>query len=307
MTIVDPHAFSKVQVREAFNKAASHYDQFAIVQQEVCTRLLERLDYIKIQPKKILDIGAGTGQATEVLAQLYPKADVFALDIAQQMLLNNRHKVKKNTTAIKKIQQLIVPTSKIHYICADADYLPFADASVDMIFSSLTIQWCTDLNHLFHEFRRVLKPGGLLMFTTLGGQTLHELRASWSAVCDKVHVNQFVDMQDIGDVLQAVQMDVPVVDVETIVINYQSVRQILVDLKGVGAYNQNHGRASGLMGKNRLKAMYQAYEAYKIDQAYPVSYEVVYGHAWNPQTPMQDKQANQTFISLAQLTSSLRR
>ena len=147
------------------------------------------------------------------------------------------------------------------------------------------------------------------MFTTLGTETLNELRASWAEVSDKIHVNEFTDMHAIGDALYNAQAENPVMDNEKIVLNYQSIRQILIELKAVGAHNQNSGREKALMGKKRLQAMYQAYEKFRTEDGYPVTYEVLYGHAWNPETPMQNTCSTdgdkQTSISLAQLKSSL--
>lgn len=303
-------AFDKQQVRKSFNKAAECYDSMAVLQQEVCKRLLERLEYINIEPQMILDLGAGTGQGTVGLAQQYPQANIVALDLAEQMLLKNRTKMAAQKSFLGKMKNLLRTAEKYQFICADAEQLPFADASMDMIFSSLTIQWCLDHDTLFKEFRRVLKPGGLLMFTTLGTASLKELRASWAQVSDKVHVNEFSDMHAIGDALYNVQAENPVMDSETIVLNYPQVKQILMELKAIGAHNQNVGRETALTGKHRLQAMYKAYEQFRSDDGYPVTYEVIYGHAWNPATPLQNSQsaegAQQTSISLAQLKGTLR-
>lgn len=302
---------SKQQIRSSFNKAADCYDGSAIVQQEVCRRLLERLQYIKLTPQTILDIGAGTGQGTQGLAEIYPDASIISLDLAENMLFKNREKLLHKTNLAGKVKTFFsskpffTAKKKYHFVCADTEQLPFLDASVDMIFSSLTIQWCSDLTLLFNEFRRVLKPGGLLMFTTLGTDTLKELRASWAEVSDKVHINQFADMHDIGDALYLSQVENPVMDNETIVLNYHSVKQILTDLKAVGAGNKNTGREQALTGKNRLQAMFNAYEKFHTTEGYPVTYEVLYGHAWNPKTPLQNSDSGATSISLAQLKSSL--
>ncbi len=318
MTATLPRPFTKQQVRDSFNKAAETYDTFAVLQREVCTRLIERLDYIKIEPQVILDIGAGTGQGTQRLAQQYPDAHIIAVDLAEKMLLKNREKngskISTQSGLTGKVNNFFsakfFKSKQAHqFVCADAEQLPFADASMDLIFSSLTIQWCLDLTTVFNEFRRVLKPGGLLMFTTLGTETLRELRISWAAVSDKIHVNEFRDMHDIGDALYNVQVENPVMDCEKIVLNYQSIKQILVELKAVGADNKNTGREKALTGKKRLQAMYRAYEQFHTQEGYPVTYDVLYGHAWNPKTPMQNTRSadgkKQTSISLAQLKSSL--
>ena len=303
--------FTKQQVRDSFNKAADGYDAAAILQQEVCRRLLERLEYIKAQPRMILDIGTGTGQGTLGLARQYPQACVVSMDLAENMLLKTRAKITP-AGLVNKFKGLLNPQRqpKEQFVCADAEQLPFADASIDLIFSNLTIQWCFDLSHLFNEFRRVLKPGGFMLFTTFGTETLKELRASWSEVSDKVHVNDFVDIHDIGDALYNVQAENPVMDSEKIILNYPSVKQILLELKAVGAHNHNRGREPALTGKKRLQAMYQAYEQFRTADGYPLTYEVLYGHAWNPRTPMQNTQlldnTQQTSISLAQLKSTLR-
>jgi malonyl-CoA O-methyltransferase len=303
------HPFTKQQVRDSFNKAALSYDGAAVLQQEVCKRLLERLDYIKIEPKVILDIGTGTGQGTRGLSGQYPQAHIISMDLAENMLIKNREKIAPSGLT-NKIKGMFKPQRSYHFVCGDAEALPFADASVDMIFSSLTIQWCFDLKGLFREFRRVLKPGGLLMFTTLGMDTLKELRTSWAQVSDKVHVNEFADMHVIGDALYNAQAENPVMDSEMITLNYPSVKAILKELKAVGAHNQNQGREKALTGKSRLFAMYQAYDQFKTQDGYPVTYEVLYGHAWNPKTPMQNTQSvddqQQTSISLQQLKSTLR-
>jgi malonyl-CoA O-methyltransferase len=304
-----PHPFSKQQVRDSFNRSAGTYDDSAILQREVCNRLLERLEYIKAEPRVILDIGTGTGQGSRGLADQYPGAHIIALDLAENMLLKNRGKLNQKGL-VDKIKGLLNPQPAYHFVCGDAEQLPFADASIDLIFSNLTIQWCLELEQLFNEFRRVLKPGGFMLFTSFGPDTLKELKASWAKVSDKIHVNEFTDMHEIGDVLYQVKAENPVMDSERIIINYQSVKQILKELKAIGAHNQNLGREKALTGKQRLQAMYQAYEEYRNENGYPVTYEVLYGHAWNPTTPVQTSRSEDgtqaTKISLNQLKQTLR-
>lgn len=270
------HAISqKRQVRESFNAAAEQYDGSAVLQKEVGKRILERLDFIKHEPKVILDIGAGTGDASRALVERYKKAQVISLDLAEAMLSKARSKNGwlKNTFG------------KQSFLCADAESLPLADNSVDFIFSNLALQWCTDLDKTFQEFKRVLKLDGLLMFSTFGPDTLKELRESWLQADDQAsHVNTFSDMHDIGDaMLHAGLMD-PVMDMEYFTLTYMDAYQLMRELKEIGAHTIKQGRRQGMTGKDRLKAMFKAYEQFRQDGLLPATYEVVYGHAWQGQS-----------------------
>lgn len=264
----------KARVRAAFSRAAARYDAAAVLQGEVRNRLLERLDLVKIQPQVILDIGAGTGHGSVALLQRYKKAEVIAVDMAHGMLLETR----RRNSSWRLWQK--TPT----LICGDAERLPFADGCADLIFSNLTLQWCNDLDHAFKEFRRILKPGGLLMFTTFGPDTLRELRQSWSCVDGFNHINAFIDMHDIGDAMMRARLAAPVVmDVEHFTLTYATLRHLMSDLKTIGAHNVTAGRARGLTGKGRMQALHAAYEQYRRDDVLPATYEIVYGHAWAPE------------------------
>jgi malonyl-CoA O-methyltransferase len=254
--------------RRAFEKAADTYDEAAVLQNEIGDRLMERLDYIRLQPRRILDLGAGTGMFTSALMKRYRKADVVALDIAKPML----HCVKQRAGWLRK------PGC----VCADSESLPFNDDSFDFIFSNLMLQWCTDLEATFVELRRVLSPGGLLMFTTFGPDTLMELRASWEAVDGYTHVNSFIDLHDVGDSLLHTKWAEPVMDSERITVTYRELRGLMQDLKHIGAHNVTSGRPRGLTGKRHLQQLVDAYEPFREDGVLPASYEVVYGHAWSP-------------------------
>jgi malonyl-CoA O-methyltransferase len=167
------------------------------------------------------------------------------------------------------------------FACGDAERLPFADNSFEMIFSNLTVQWCGDLEATFAEFRRVLKPGGVLLFSTLGPDTLKELRAAWGAVDGHVHVNRFIDMHDIGDAMVRARLAEPVMDMEMITMTYHDGMTLMRDLKVLGAHNVNAGRNPGLTGRARIKAVLNAYEKFRTAEGVlPASYEVLYGHGW---------------------------
>jgi len=262
------YQLDKSLVRASFDKAAQHYEEVAVLQREVGQRMMQRLELIKIAPERILDVGAGTGVQSNLLAERYQHAQITSLDLSANMLLQGR----KNPSQPRQI---------VH-VCGDAERLPFANESLDMIFSNLTLQWCNNLDYAFFEFQRVLKPGGLLLFSTLGPDTLRELRNSWRSVDDYSHVNAFMDMHDIGDGLMRFLFADPVMDVEHITLTYQDVYRLMKDLKSLGAHNVTAGRPAGLMTKSRLSAMQAAYEQYRQNGVLPASYEVIYGHAWKP-------------------------
>ncbi len=268
-------------IRRSFDRAAAHYDTAAVLQREVADRLLERLELIRLQPAMVLDVGSGTGYASGLLRKRYPASHVVELDFAPAMLRQAR----------AKLSWLERWRRRRHPVCGDAMALPLADTSVDMIFSSLALQWCNDLDRVFTEFRRVLKPGGLLMFATLGPDTLKELRASWARVDRHPHVSPFLDMHDIGDALVRARLADPVMDVEHLCLTYTTVHDLMRDLKTLGSRNATHGRHTAMTGRQRLQAMTQAYEDFRRDGVLPATYEVAYGHAWAPEPDQRQRRA----------------
>jgi len=172
---------------------------------------------------------------------------------------------------------------QFHYVNAEVENLPFADASLELVISGLTFQWCQDLPKVFKEIRRVLAPGGLLLFSTFGPDTLKELRQSWATVDDLPHVNMFADMHEVGDALLKSGFADPVMDMEMLTVTYEDIKTVMRDLKQIGAHNVMQGRSHQITGKNKLKQMMQAYEQYRQGGLVPVSHEIVYGHAWMPE------------------------
>ena len=254
------------RIRRAFSAASRSYEQSAVLQREVSARLLERLTEIGKPARRVLDIGAGTGTSIRNLQQHYPEAECVALDSALSMLLESG---QRNTTA---------GTSAV---CGDASTLPFADSIFDLVFSSLTMQWCSDLEVVFGEVRRVLAAKGLFLFTTLGPDTLYELRDSWAQVDSLVHVNRFSDMHDVGDALLRAGFADPVVDMERIVLTQPDVQTLLHDLKALGANTLFTGYRRGLTGRGMMQRMIKAYERFRRPEGdIPATFEVVYGLAW---------------------------
>lgn len=266
---------NKQNVAKSFSKAAADYDKFAFIQREIGDRLFDRLSLMTLQPKIILDVGCGTGHYTRALKKHYRKAQVHGVDIAPGMieLADDKNGWLKN-----------IGIKQCHYHCSDMNQLPFDDASVDLLFSNLALQWSDDLQATFAEFARVLKPEGLIIFSTLGPDTLIELKKAWQAADQSTHVNQFIDMHIIGDELIKAGVADPVMDMEKLTFTYSSVADVFKDLKGIGAHNMNAGRHTGLMSKGKWQAMLNAYNKFKNEQdLFPATYETIFGHGWGNQ------------------------
>lgn len=267
MDLLNPPRLDKVSVKKFFNRAAKSYDNSAILQEEVQNRLLQRLTYIRHRPGTIVDIGCGTGKGIRELQKTYRDARVYGIDLAHEMLLQTRSRQRW--------------FSRTRLLTADMEQLPFADQSYDMVYSSLALQWCNDLAATLREFARISRSGALLLFSSFGPATLQELAASWQALDDHPHVHRFVDMHDVGDIMLASGFSQPVVDAETIRMEYDSFRGVLEDIKDIGASNADVSRRRGLMTPAQLKRLEQCYRDQGYEQGkFIATYEVVYGHAW---------------------------
>jgi len=261
--------FDRKQVQRAFGRAANSYEENDGLQRRVQSRLIERLDYYEGTPTCVLDLGCGTGRGAAILKRRWPGAQVIALDLAMPML-----------RAARRHAGWMKPFTRV---CGDALALPLADRSVDVLHSSLCIQWCESPRELFTEFARVLKPGGFMAVSSLGPDTLHELRQAW-AIADNTHphVSRFLDMHDLGDAALAAGLRDPVLDADHLMSRYQHPRDLLRELKGLGATNADAQRERGLTGKARFARMFDAYDTMRMDGAIPATWEVVELHAWGP-------------------------
>ena len=267
MDLLNTPRLDKQSIKKSFNRAAKSYENAAILHEEVSSRLLDRLQYMRHQPETIVDLGCGTGKVVRSLQTAYPRARVHAVDIAPRMLLQ----------AGSNYRWL----SKKRLVAADMERLPFAENSFDMVFSSLALPWCNDLNLALAEFARVARPGALLLFSSFGPATLSELARSWQALDVHPHVHRFIDMHDVGDAMMAAGFAQPAVDAEMIRMEYQDFRSLLADLKQTGASNAAVGRRRGLMTPAQLRALEHRYREHGFAQGrFVASYEVVYGHAW---------------------------
>ncbi|MCH6584684.1 MAG: malonyl-ACP O-methyltransferase BioC [Proteobacteria bacterium] len=280
------HTINKRQLRHSFERAAADYDKSAMLQREVCDRMLSRLHYIKCNPDAILDAGSGTGYGSRKLAARYPVARILAVDFALEMHLQAR-------PSFASWWRRILPTrrSNTSYVCSDIEQLPLQNSCVGMVWSNLTLQWCNDIGRTFAEVHRILQTEGLFMFSTFGPDTLRELRQAFIGVDDYSHINHFIDMHDIGDLLLYNGFAMPVMDMEYITLTYDDVISVMRDLKAIGAHNVTQGRNRGLTGKIGWRKALSHYEVLRREGKLPVTFELVYGHAWKlePRKTVDDR------------------
>lgn len=261
--------FDRRQLRRAFGRAAPNYAAVAALQREVEARLLEQLDYLdERQPARILDLGCGPGRASGAMKKRWPKAEVIAVDAALPML----RQVPKHTRFWRPVKR----------VCADVSMLPFADQSVDVIFSSLCLQWLDDLPAALVEFRRVLRPGGLLLFSTFGPDTLLELREAYESIGEVPPLSPFAAIQQVGDTMMAAGFKDPVLDRDRYTLTYPDLRALMQELRAIGAGDARRDRRRGLGGRGRLQRVTAAYEAHRRDGTLPSTWEVITAQAWGP-------------------------
>ena len=258
-------------VRAHFQRAATTYDAATFIEREVGERMLARLEYLTLQPQRILDIGSGTGYFGQMLASHYRQAQILEIDFAQAMLQQAQARLSKWQRWFGRRQQ---------YMCADIQALPLCRQSIDMIWSNFSLLWQDMPDAILAECYRVLKPNGVVMLCTLGPDTLKELRSAFKGVDTYAHVHPFMDMHDLGDALIRQGFSDPVMDMEYITVTYDDVHTLLLDLKATGVNSALIDRPQGLMGKHAWQKMLKQYEAWRRNGVLPATYEVIYGHAW---------------------------
>ncbi|MGE8499058.1 MAG: malonyl-ACP O-methyltransferase BioC [Pseudomonas sp.] len=249
----------KQRIAASFSRAADSYDSVAALQRSVGHQLLAQLRPAAA-PRRWLDLGCGTGYFGRALAGHFAQAEGVALDIAEGMLRHAR--------PLGGAQ---------HFVAGDAENLPLRDNSCDLVFSSLALQWCADFAAVLDEARRVLRPGGVLAFSSLCVGTLQELRDSWQAVDGFVHVNRFRRFEDYQALCAASGLQVDQLETRPEVLHYADLRSLTHELKALGAHNLNPGRPDGLTGRARMLALIAAYERFRQADGLPATYQVVYG------------------------------
>ncbi len=283
-------------VAASFGSASRSYDAAAWLQDAAREELLSRLDLLRMPPRAVLDLGAGTGVGAEALKRRFRRAAVTAVDFAAPML-----------EVARKRSRFWRPIRCVH---ADARKLPFEDASFDLVFSNLMLQWLAPPDAAFAEICRVLRPGGLLLASSFGPETLQELRTAWAAADAGVHVNEFIDMHDLGSALSRAGFNEPVLDVDRHVHYYPDARALMRELKALGAHNVDARRARGLTGRNAWARMNQAYEARRQPAGLPAMWQVVYAVGWAPAVAPRAHGRhidNEVRVDLAQVRSQLGR
>lgn len=275
MTEPDAETLDPRAVRRAFERAAATYDGAADLQRETADELLDRLAAVRIDPARVVDLGCGTGHALHGLQNLYRGAEVIGVDFSPAMVARARSRPRGAARLRRR------PLA----ICADMERLPLADASVDVVFSSLAFQWARDPVALFGEVRRVLRSDGAFMFASFGPDTLVELREAWARIDDRVHVSRFPDMHDIGDAMLGAGLVDPVMDVDRQQRTYDDLAALMRSIKAIGAQNAAHGRPRGLTGRGVLRRLEDTYPARTGDARPVASWELVYGHAWGAPIP----------------------
>ncbi len=283
-TLFDPR-----QIRRAFSRASASYASAATLQAEVEGRLLESLDYYAEgregdakTPALIVDIGCGPGHASRAVQQRWPKAQVIAIDLAMPMLRQHDADASVFARALPRPLARLLTRSPAR-LCADARALPLADHSVDLLFSNLCLQWVDDLPAVFAGFRRVLKPGGMLVVSTFGPDTLYELRVAFAEADAIPHVSPFASIAQFGDALIASGFRNPVLDRDDLVTRYDDLPALMRELRAIGATNALHARRHTLTGKARFAAAANAYETYRDGERLPATWEIITALAWAPE------------------------
>ncbi|MDX8388540.1 MAG: malonyl-ACP O-methyltransferase BioC [Ghiorsea sp.] len=272
------------KVRRAFSGATSNYDSHAELQREIGRRLLGHLDFTKIQPSSILDIGCGTGFFTRLLAEKYKKTNIYAADLSENMV---KHTKKEHARRWPW-------QGKYHHAVSDAVSLPFKDGSFDLVTSNLAMQWVPEPEKMMQEMRRVLAPGGLILFSTFGRRTLMELKQTLAHI-NTEHTNSvlpFPDVMSLGQKLGEAAVDSPVTDADLFTLTYADTMGLIRELKGIGASaSAIKGRSGGLYGRALLKDIEKHYKEHYCDEDGRIhaTFEALYAQAWYKETSYSDR------------------
>lgn len=255
----------KVKVARSFSRSALNYDSVAYLQREVGLSLLRHLGSFfdnANHPVNVLDLGCGTGFFRNKLSELFLESEYIGLDIAEGMLRFCQESILFNEKRLAG------------FICADAENLPLHSESLECVFSNMALQWCNDLSLLFSELNRVLCLNGSIAMTTLGPNTLCELKQAWSKVDNLVHVNDFYSSVQWREAAEAHGFVVELHKTKNMLLEFASVNELLQELKLLGAHNINEGQRKTLTGPSRIRKLLDGYAFNESRQSYTASYEV---------------------------------
>ncbi len=248
--------------RQRFHAAAAHYDRHAVVATEAASRLVERLDGLRFEPGAILDLGCGTGLQARTLHERFPRARVVAVDSARGMLERARRRRGRWRR-------------RFEVLAADAESLPLADASIDLVFSSMVLEWCRDPERVLHELRRVMSPGGLLLMATIGPDTHRELHPLVAEGSRAMTGGNVIHAMRLGDLLIRTGFLEPVADSDWLTSTHPDLDSLLEDLRHTGT-DLHDG-----IDADRMSAAFPATSG--DGERYSLTWEIVYASAWAPE------------------------
>lgn len=269
----EPFFADRAAQKRNFAKAATSFARGAALHREVGLRMLERFEVIKLAPRRILDLGCGSGQASAGLLTRFPLARIVGLDLAAAM-------ARAGMPRLAGWRRLLGGAPAVSTVCGDMATLPFASGAFGLVWSNLALHWLDDPLPAIREAQRALEVDGLFMFSTLGPDTLKELRAAFNEAGPGWHVKRFIDLHDIGDALGASGFGAPVMDMEILTLTYADLDGLFADLRATGSANAMIGRRRTLTGRARMQRVRAAYEKARRDGRLPATFEVIYGHAW---------------------------
>ena len=272
-------ALDRHLLRRRFDRAAATCDSVDLLAREIARRMDERLDYIRVTPRRVLDLGCGTGADLPRLAERFPDATILAADFSPAMVSGAGTRIRPARPGGLLRRLLSAAPAALPHLVAQSDALPLARASLGLVWSNLMLPALDDPLPTFREIHRTLEVGGLVMFSTLGPDTLRELRA---VLPDRrgERVHRFIDMHDLGDALVQAGFTDPVMDMEIVTLTYPDLDTLLQDLRHSGGANAATTRPRGLSGRREWAEARAAYERLRRDGRLPATFEIIQGHAW---------------------------
>lgn len=252
---------SKQKIINSFNQAAVQYDSAAYLQQKIANKLIQELP--ELHPKRIIDLGCGSGYCTKQLLYNYADAEYLLIDIAPNMLSAAKKTLNKH--------------NNINYLCADIDSLPLQNNIAEIVICSSVLQWCPNIEQSLKKIKRIC-ANGVFAFAVFTSNTLIELKDAWQKTDNYNHVNDFVTANKLNNILQDNYTNVNT-STETIAVTYDNIYQLLKSLKNMGSCNINSNQKMQLSGKKMLEKLAKNYPLKNDNNSVRANFEVTYGYA----------------------------